>query len=94
MNTNLNSIVDLMAEDFEVSKKDAREFLKTAFQRIGTCIINLEENEKMAISGFGTFKKVLRPARTCRNPQTGGTLEVPAHYVIKFRPAPDIKNAI
>lgn len=94
MNSNLNNIVDLMAEDFEVSKKDAREFLKTAFQRIGESLIGLLENEKMTISGFGTFKKVLRPARTCRNPQTGGTLEVPAHYVIKFRPAPDIKNAI
>ncbi len=45
----------------------------------------LARGEEVKISGFGTFKRVATKARTCRNPHTGGVVEVPAGYKAKFK---------
>lgn len=91
---NLNDVVDSMVHDMGGTKRDTREFLEKAFEVVGMKLLDLKVGEKLSITNFGTFKKVVRPARTCRNPQTGGTVEVPEHNVIKFRPAPAIKEEL
>lgn len=48
--------------------------------------------EDVRIAGFGSFRRVETKARTCRNPATGGTVEVPAGHKIKFKPAPALKS--
>jgi DNA-binding protein HU-beta len=47
----------------------------------------VRDRGKLVIRGFGTFEVVERPARTMRNPQTGGTIDVPAKQVVKFKAA-------
>ena len=54
----------------------------------------LADGERVALFGFGVFERVDRAARTARNPATGGTVEVPATSVPRFRPGQGLKDAV
>jgi DNA-binding protein HU-beta len=54
----------------------------------------LAEGERVSLFGFGVFEKVDRAARTARNPSTGGTVEVPATSVPRFRAGQALKDAV
>lgn len=61
---------------------------------LDTLTTSLAEGERVAIFGFGVFEKVDRAARTARNPSTGGTVDVPATSVPRFRPGQALKDAV
>jgi len=61
---------------------------------LDTVTAALAEGERVAIFGFGVFEKVDRAARTARNPSTGGTVDVPATAVPRFRPGQALKDAV
>lgn len=44
----------------------------------------LEVGEDVTLYKFGTFKAKMAAARKARNPQTGGTVDIPARKVVKF----------
>lgn len=46
-----------------------------------------EGNGKVTLIGFGSFKRVTKPARTARNPRTGEAVAVPARETITFKAA-------
>jgi DNA-binding protein HU-beta len=50
--------------------------------------------EKVAITGFGVFEKVARPARTGRNPRTGETVKIKKTTVPKFKPGQSFKDVV
>lgn len=58
-----------------------REIIKEA----AAIIAKEVRTNKVIIRGFGTFKFVHKPARTCRNPATGEPVEVDAKSVIQFK---------
>jgi len=43
-----------------------------------------KDGDSLVIKGFGTFKRKHVAAKTARNPQTGGTVNVPARSVLRF----------
>jgi DNA-binding protein HU-beta len=45
----------------------------------------LQDRDRVAIPGFGTFSVTRRKARTGRNPQTGEAIEIQAKDVPKFK---------
>ena len=47
---------------------------------------------RVSIKDFGTFKKIIQPARIARNPATGEPVEVPEKEVVKFKPSKNILN--
>lgn len=49
---------------------------------------------EVRIQGFGTFKTSARAARSARNPQTGGTIQIAARTVPRFTPSSALKEAI
>jgi len=49
---------------------------------------------KITLTGFGTFEKVLRKARTGRNPKTGEAIEIKAGNVVKFKPGKQLKDSV
>ena len=53
------------------SKKAATEAVDAV---IDTIVRTVSKGERVAISGFGTFEKAARAARTGRNPRTGETV--------------------
>ncbi len=52
----------------------------------------LNRGEEVRLSGFGVFKRVATPARTCRNPHNGEAIEVPAGSKIKFKASSKLKE--
>jgi DNA-binding protein HU-beta len=54
----------------------------------------LAEGDEIAISGFGTFRVVERPAREGRNPQTGRPMMIGPGRSPAFRPGAALKRAV
>lgn len=88
---NKGQFIEAIAEEANVAKKDAAK----VFEAMQTVIVNsLKANEKVAITGFGSFEVKHKNARTCRNPQTGENITVPAKDVPAFKPGSALKEAL
>ncbi|MFB6955515.1 HU family DNA-binding protein [Streptomyces sp. NPDC056309] len=48
----------------------------------------------VAVSNFGTFLPKQQPEHTARNPQTGASVTVPARSRLRFRPSPQLQDAV
>jgi DNA-binding protein HU-beta len=85
-------LIDKMAEDAEISKAAA----STALQSFLECVTDTlkKKDGKVALTGFGTFSKTHRNARTGRNPQTGEPIEIKACNVVKFKAGKALRDAI
>lgn len=54
----------------------------------------LATGDRIEIRGFGSFALNYRPARTGRNPKTGGTVAVEERYTPRFRPGKLLRDRI
>lgn len=88
---NKSELVAAIAEEAEISKKDA-EAAVNAFIKVVTN--EVANNGKVQLIGFGTFEVSERAARQGRNPQTGETVEIPATKVPKFKVGKAFKDAV
>lgn len=50
--------------------------------------------ERVTLTGFGTFERVERAARTGRNPRTGATIEIAASATPRFHPGASLRAAV
>ena len=88
---NKTELIAAIAEQAEISKKDAEKALK-AFVDVVT--EQLKEGEKVQLVGFGTFEVSERAAREGRNPQTGQTMKIAACKAPKFKAGKALKDAV
>ena len=88
---NKTELIAAIAEQAEISKKDAEKALK-AFVDVVT--EQLKEGEKVQLVGFGTFEVSERAAREGRNPQTGKTMKIAACKAPKFKAGKALKDAV
>ena len=88
---NKTELIAAIAEQAEISKKDAEKTLK-AFVDVVT--EQLKEGEKVQLVGFGTFEVSERAAREGRNPQTGKTMKIAACKAPKFKAGKALKDAV
>ncbi len=88
---NKTELVAAIAEQTELSKKDAEKALK-AFVDVVT--EELQKGEKIQLVGFGTFEVTERAAREGRNPLTGATMSIPASKAPKFKAGKALKDAV
>lgn len=88
---NRTELVAAIAEQTELSKKDAEKALK-AF--IDVVTDELKKGEKVQLVGFGTFEISERAAREGRNPLTGATMSIPASKAPKFKAGKALKDAV
>ncbi|MEP7035133.1 MAG: HU family DNA-binding protein, partial [Actinomycetota bacterium] len=63
-------------------KKAAADALEAVLDVI---IRTVAKNQKVGITGFGTFERAARAARTGRNPRTGATVKIKKTAVPKFK---------
>ena len=56
--------------------------------------LTVAKGDKVAISGFGTFEKQARNARTGRNPRTGEAVKIKKTSVPRFRPGTAFKEIV
>ena len=61
---------------------------------IATITASLKKNQKVQITGFGTFAVSKRGARKARNPATGASIRVKASKSVRFRPGQTLKRSI
>ena len=57
-------------------------------------VANVAKGEKVVITGFLTFDRAQRAARTGRNPQTGETIKIKASKEVAFRTSKELREAV
>lgn len=88
---NKTELVVAVAEQADISKKDAEKVLK-AFVDVVT--EEMKKGEKVQLVGFGTFEVSERAAREGRNPRTGETMEIAASKAPKFKAGKALKDMV
>lgn len=74
-----------------ISKADSKQALDAALDAIAAA---LQQGDKVALLGFGTFAVTERPARTGINPATKEKIQIEAKKVIKFKPGAELAASI
>ncbi len=88
---NKTELVAAIAEQADLSKKDAEKALK-AFVDVVTD--ELKKGEKIQLVGFGSFEVADRAARTGINPLTKKPMDIPASKAPKFKAGKALKDAV
>jgi len=78
---NKGELVDKVAENANVTKKEADAVLTAALDAIMQAV---SSNDKVTLVGFGSFEPRERKAREGRNPKTGEAMTIPATVVPAF----------
>ena len=72
-------------------KKAAADAVEAVIDTVTRAVAS---GERVAITGFGVFDKVARPARTGRNPRTGAAVKIKATTVPKFKAGQSFKDVV
>jgi DNA-binding protein HU-beta len=88
---NKSQLIDALAARYEGNRKAAAHALDSV---LDTITREVAKGEKVAITGFGSFEKRIRPARWVRNPRTGERLQAKKTAVPRFTPGADLRNII
>ena len=88
---NKTELVAAMAEQAEMTKKDAEKAL-TAFTEV--VAKELKNGGKVQLVGFGTFEVSERSAREGSNPQTGEPMKIDASKAPKFKAGKALKDEV
>ena len=88
---NKAELVAAMAEQADLSKKDAEKALKAFTDVVAE---QLKKGDKIQLVGFGTFEVSERAAREGRNPQSGEVMKIAASKAPKFKAGKALKAFI
>ncbi len=83
---NKKDLVDLVTK-VTCTKKEALDAVTTVIDSIKA---GLRREERITLSGLGTFSVKVRMARMGRNPKTGEAVQIPTKKIVKFKPAEEI----
>lgn len=75
----------------EMTHKDAERVVNGVFDEIKEAVA---KGDSVQIVGFGTFSARQRAARTARNPQTGGTVQIAAKKAPAFKAGKAFKDIV
>ena len=85
---NKTQLAEAIALDANISRVEARKAIDAL---IRVTVQTLREEERLVLSGLGSFCVQHRPERTVRNPRTGAPVRIAPRKVIKFRPTIDLE---
>ena len=88
---NKTELIAAMAEQTELSKKDAEAALKAFVDVVSE---ELKKGEKVQLVGFGTFEATKRPERQGINPATKEKITIAAATVPKFKAGAALKKEL
>lgn len=69
------------------TRKEAQDAIETIFSAITKAV---RGNDRVVISGFGSFHPYLAKPKKVRNPKTGEILHIGHRKKLRFRPAKDL----
>lgn len=84
-----DDFITKIADKNDMTKKKAKEVFDSIFDEIADV---LDNDDKLTVRNFGTFKVSQRSARKGRNPQTGEEIQIPARKVAKFKASKSLKE--
>lgn len=88
---NKGDLVEAVASELKLNRPEAQKAVETVLQCISK---GMRRDEKVAIAGFGTFAKKLRPARQGMNPATKQPIQIAASTTCTFKPATQLKDEL
>ena len=88
---NKTQLIQKIAENGNMTKKDAEIALKAVIDSISDSVAS---GEKVQVAGFGSFDVKARDARMGRNPKTGEAVEIAASKRIVFTAAQSLKDKL
>ena len=88
---NKTELVAAMAEQTQLSKKDAEAALKAFIDVVSE---EMKKGEKVQLVGFGTFEVSERAAREGRNPATGESMVIKTSKAPKFKAGKALKDLV
>ena len=97
---NKNELIDAIVQKTDLNKRQAAEVLNALFstdsdkKKMGIIAAEVAKGEKISLTGFGTFERRQRKARTGRNPQTGETLKIAAAKYPAFTAGKAFKDRV
>ena len=84
-------LVKEVAQVADLTKKHSEVIVNVVFQSIITA---LQQDEKVELRGFGSFRIRQRRSRQGRNPKTGDKVQVPPKKIPYFKPGKELKQFI
>lgn len=91
MSVTKKELIELVAKKGNLTNKASKEAIRVFLNAIRDA---LKRNEKVILTGFGTFSLRSRKARKGRNPKTGATITIPARNAPGFTPGKSLKKAV
>ena len=91
MSVTKKELIELVAKKANLTNKASKEAIKVFLNAIRDA---LKRDEKVILTGFGTFSLRARKARKGRNPKTGATITIPARNAPGFTPGKSLKKAV
>ncbi len=61
---------------------------------VGTVTTSLKKNQKVQLTGFGSFSVAKRAGRKGRNPQTGEAIRIKASKTVRFKAGQTLKRSV
>jgi len=91
MNITKKDLSTSLKQEFNLSTEEASDFVDEFFHSLSKAV---NSNQKVKISGFGTFSKFLTKPRIGRNPKTMDSFSITSQQKIKFLPTNKLKCII
>ena len=88
---NKSELIDAIATATDLTKVDAGKALNAITDSITGAMAS---GDGVQLTGFGSFVVRDRAARTGRNPQTGGAIQIKASKVAAFKAGKALKEAV
>lgn len=88
---NKEELVTAVCNRMDVTKTQAICAVNAVFDAVQDALIS---HDSVSVPGFGKFSAKFCEATTRRNPNTGKTIDVPQHFVVRFSPAKALKDAV
>lgn len=88
---NKTELIAAVSAKINMSKKETEETIDALFETIQEV---LTKDEKVVISGFGTFEVRTRVARVGRNPRTGEDISIPGQKSPAFKAGKSLKDSV
>ena len=84
-------IVKAISEELGLTQLKTKEIVQKTFDAI---VETLVTDRRIELRNFGVFEVKKRAARKARNPRTGGQVEVPAKFVVTFKPGKEMEERV
>jgi len=84
-------IVRTISEQIGLTQLRTKEIVQKTFDAI---VATLVEQRRIELRNFGVFEVKRRAPRKARNPRTGARVEVPAKFVVTFKPGKEMEQRV